>query len=524
MSPDRKICNLQQLLDARQAARAAGKTVVHCHGCFDIVHPGHISYLQFAATQGDILIVTVSADPQVNKGINRPLIPEDLRAASLAALECVDYVYINPHPTAVELLEQLQPDIYIKGREYEINHDPRFLAERDTVIRHGGRVVFSSGEVVYSSTALINALEDSHPLNQEKVRRFREDYDLTSQHLLGIVNRFHGRRAVVIGDYILDRYHLCDATGVAAEAPMMSLRTLRSDDYDGGAAIIAAHLAGLGATPTLVTAFANDEASRQVADRLSRMGIEVQATNHRRQLVTKHRFLVDEQKLFKVDEGPVQPLDSAAEATLADRILAAAEGADVVIFADFGYGLMTGGLLDRIMPPLRQRVPVLTADVSGVRSSLLRFKHVDLLTPTEREMRQALGDHSSGLTAVVYNMLQATRCPQALITLGKQGLVAFDHVVPMSVDGAWERRLRSAYLPSLAGRVVDPLGCGDALLAVASMTLAVEGSLQAAAYLGSLAAAVAADRLGNHPVTADQLLNRIPPQPLAASMPQRLAS
>lgn len=523
MSPDRKVCSLDQLLEVRRAARAAGQTVVHCHGCFDIVHPGHISYLQFAASQGDILIVTVSADPQVNKGINRPLIPQDLRAASLAALECVDYVYINPHPTAVELLEQLQPDIYIKGREYEINQDPRFLAERDTVTRHGGRVVFSSGEVVYSSTALIGALEDSHPLNQEKARRFRQDFGLTGPELLGIVNRFRGRRTLVIGDYILDRYHLCDATGVAAEAPMMSLRTLRSEDYDGGAAIIAAHLAGLGAQPTLITALADDEPSHQVTNRLSRMGIDLLTLPQRRQLVHKHRFLVDEQKLFKVDDGAVLPLDSSAEEQLAKRILDVADGVDAVIFADFGYGLLTGGLLDRIMPILRQRVPILSADVSGMRGSLLRFKQVDLLTPTERETRQAMGDFTSGLTAVVYNMLQATRCSQALITLGKQGLVAFDHVLPMSMDGTWERKLRSAYLPSLAGQVVDPLGCGDAMLATASLTLAVNGSLQAAAYLGSLAAAAEASRLGNHPITAEQLLTCISHQP-AVDRPQRLAS
>ena len=88
-----------------------GKTVVHCHGCFDIVHPGHIQHLQFAKSLGDILVVTVSADLQVNKGINRPLIPDDLRAGSLAALECVNHVYVNADPTAVEILQQLKPDI-----------------------------------------------------------------------------------------------------------------------------------------------------------------------------------------------------------------------------------------------------------------------------------------------------------------------------------------------------------------------------------------------------------------------------
>src|SRR6476661_8017543 len=131
MGPERKVCNLDQLLALRRAAATEGKTVVHCHGCFDIVHPGHIHHLQYARSLGDLLIVSVSADTHVNKGVNRPLIPDDLRAASLAALECVDAVYLNPDPTAAELLEQLKPDVYVKGREYERSSDPRFLRERD---------------------------------------------------------------------------------------------------------------------------------------------------------------------------------------------------------------------------------------------------------------------------------------------------------------------------------------------------------------------------------------------------------
>src|SRR6476620_4670329 len=113
----RKSVVVETLGAQRYAGRRGGKTVVHCHGCFDIVHPGHIHYLQFAKGQGNVLVVSVSADPQVNKGADRPFIPQDLRAESLAALECVDYVYVNPHPTAVELLEELRPDVYVKGRE-----------------------------------------------------------------------------------------------------------------------------------------------------------------------------------------------------------------------------------------------------------------------------------------------------------------------------------------------------------------------------------------------------------------------
>ena len=509
MAAHRKICSLEQLLDRRAASAAAGRTVVHCHGCFDIVHPGHIHHLQFARSLGDELVVTVSADPQVNKGINRPLIPDDLRAASLAALECVDHVHVNTDPTAVGLLEQLRPDIYVKGREYETNHDPRFLAERDAVVRHGGRVVFSSGDVIYSSTALIGAMESAAVFDDEKVRRFRQQHDLSPAALTNLLQRCRGKRMVVVGDYVQDRYQFCDATGVAAEAPVMTLRPMRSEQYDGAAAVIAQHLAGLGAQVTLITALAEDEASRQVVARLGGSGVEVQSVASRRQLVTKTRYLVDQTKLFKVDEGGVAPLDSRSLEQIATHIDTATDGADGVIFADFGYGTITAPLLDRVLSGVRRRVPIITADVSGPQGTLARFRDVDLLCPTEREIRAAMNDFSSGLNAVAYRLLESTHARALMVTLGKQGLCLFDQQQTTGADEAWERKLRAGYLPSLGGRAVDPMGCGDALLAVASLALAAGASPQAAAYVGSLAAAIELQQIGNHAVTAEQLLGHV---------------
>jgi rfaE bifunctional protein kinase chain/domain/rfaE bifunctional protein nucleotidyltransferase chain/domain len=505
MAPSRKICTLEQLLAFRDEARRAGKAVVHCHGCFDIVHPGHIHHLQFARGLGDVLVVSVSADTHVNKGVNRPLIPDDLRAGSLAALECVDWVYVNPDSTAVELLGQLRPDIYVKGREYERSNDPRFHAERDAVTQNGGRVVFSGADVIYSSTALIGALADADAFQREKLARFRERYELSDASLRDAVARFRGQRVLVVGDYILDRYHFCDATGVAGESPKLSRRSLRETDNDGGAGVVALHLAGMGAEPVLIGSFADDELSRRAEMRLQAAGVDVRCGRDRKDLVIKHRYLVDQAKLFKVDQGAPIPADSEHARRLAGRIIEASRDVAAVIFADFGYGVITTGLLDRVLPELRSRVPVLAADVSGKQGNLLRFKDVDLLCPSEREAREAQRDFDSGLGAVVWNLLSATGARQAIITLGKQGLITFDRN-----ERAAHERLRSEYIPALSNRAVDPLGCGDALLAAASLTLATGSSLQAAAFLGSIAAAVEVQQLGNRPVDAAQLLDHLP--------------
>jgi len=285
---------------------------------------------------------------------------------------------------------------------------------------------------------------------------------------------------------------------------MLSLQAVQRRDFDGGVGVIALHLAGLGASSVLVSALADDDLSRQAELRLRSAGIEVRCPRVRRDLVRKHRYLAEQTKLFKVDEGAPAPSDSHVERVLAEQVLAAAEGAAAVVFADFGYGTITAGLLDRVLPELRRTVPILAGDVSGRQSCLPRFQSFDLLCPTERELREAQHDFASGLGAVAWNLLNATRAKQAIVTLGKQGLVTFDREGLADAD-----RLRSEHLPALAHDCVDPLGCGDALLAAASLTLAAGGSLHAAAYLGALAAGIEVQQVGNQPVTSEQVVEQL---------------
>ena len=120
-----KIVDLESLLPILAELRAAGKKIVQCHGCFDVVHPGHIRHLADAAAAGDVLLVSVTADPQVGKRPQGPFMPQELRCENLAALTMVDYVIVDPESWAGPLLERIRPDVYVKGLEYLTNNDPR---------------------------------------------------------------------------------------------------------------------------------------------------------------------------------------------------------------------------------------------------------------------------------------------------------------------------------------------------------------------------------------------------------------
>ncbi len=496
----RKIVSLEELLSAVRAARVQGKKVVQCHGCFDIVHPGHIRYLEFARQQGDLLIVSLTGDSQIDKGAQRPYIPQDLRAENLAALMFVDYVYIDPEVTAEAVLAQVKPDLYVKGREYEHATDPAFVAEKGVVEGYGGRIIFSSGEIVFSSTELIGRMPRSREAESHRLKLLCQRYEITIGSIEKTLAGFRDLHVLVVGDIVMDRYVLCDALGVARESPMMSLVQHDERSYVGGAAIVARHVAAMGAHAFLLSAGAGDEQSTMVANVLAEEGIEAHLIQSRPALVEKTRFLVDDSKLLKVDHGQRLPLDSVAQRRAAVILEQQSKIADAVIFCDFGYGVITGPLLTRVLPTLRHNVRILTADVSGGRNSLLDFRNVDLLCPTEREVRATLNDHDSGLSSIAWKLLQETQVRHLFVTLEKRGMVVFDRKSGRRDSPEWSARLKSEQLPAMAEHVVDLLGCGDALLAASTLSLAARASLIQAAYIGNAAAAIEASALGNHPV------------------------
>lgn len=151
-----KIAAIGDLIEKTKSLKLEGKKLVHCHGCFDLMHPGHIKYFQAAKKMGDVLVVTVTPDKYVDKGPGRPVFDQNLRAESIAALECVDYVAINEWETAEETLRLLKPDIYVKGQEFEKLEDKTGKIQREAaVIQEIGAELRFTHEIVFSSTQLL---------------------------------------------------------------------------------------------------------------------------------------------------------------------------------------------------------------------------------------------------------------------------------------------------------------------------------------------------------------------------------
>src|SRR5580698_4130929 len=196
-----KIKSLNELAADAENLRHNGLRVVLAHGTFDLLHLGHVRYFEEARQQGDLLFVTITADSFVNKGPSRPYFPHDLRAEMVAALSCVDGVAVNYAASAVNVIEAIRPDVYVKGPDYrDASSDVtgKIVEEQRAVETCGGRIFFTDN-ITFSSSTLINRfLEIPNPelrgyLDSARQRNF-------DRRIPALIEQIAGMKVLMVGE------------------------------------------------------------------------------------------------------------------------------------------------------------------------------------------------------------------------------------------------------------------------------------------------------------------------------------
>ncbi len=475
------------------------KKVIMCHGVFDIVHPGHLRHLLYAKEKADILVASLTADEYITKGAFRPFVPEDLRAAAVAALEVVDLVFINRHATALEGIRQVQPDFFAKGYEYQDGGiNPRSQEEMTVLDTYGGEMVFTPGDVVYSSTALGNL--GAPMLRIEKLLALMESESLDFTKLRDALKQMSGIPVHILGDTIVDEYSYCALLGASQKHPSFSVQPERRERFVGGGAVVALHLRAAGADVTFSTLLGDDALGEFVQGAMDRAGVRcAPIVDGSRPTTSKERFVANGSPLLQVNRMDNRMISERQLATLNARLEGTA--GDLVIFSDFRHGIFnrqTIGSLTEHIP--KGVVRAADSQVSNRWGNILDFTDFDLITPNEREARFALADQDSVVRPLALQLLQRARCKNLILKLGARGTLTYG-------PGPTPRAF--FVTDSFAREVVDPVGAGDALLAYASLALAATQNIVVATILGAMAAALACGALGNATVTPAEVLRMI---------------
>ncbi len=477
------------------------KTVIMCHGVFDLVHPGHVRHLMFAKTKADILVASLTSDVHIAKDNFRPFVPQQLRAMNLAALETVDYVIIDENPTAIENIKFLKPDYFAKGYEYQSQGlPPKTKEEADTLAAYGGELLFTPGDVVFSSSAFIDRALPN--LSVEKLELLMKSEKITFDTLKSALESFKNARVHVMGDTIVDSYVYCTTIGSgASKTPTLSVKYERQTDFAGGASVVARHLAQAGAKVRFSTVVGNDAMKDFVKSETEKSGIEADLIiDKTRPTTQKTAFISDGYRLLKFDKVDNRPVSDKVVESL--RSILSKSKTDAFVFSDFRHGIFNGKTVASYISSL-PKGPLKVADsqLASRWGNILDFQEFDLITPNEREARFALGDQDSVVRPLALELYKKAKCKTLILKLGSRGIITY---IKPSFD------VRSFFtVDSFADRIVDALGSGDALLSYATLALITTKSPVIASILGSIAAAVACEHEGNIPVTHKDILDKI---------------
>lgn len=495
----RKIKTREQLREAI-GPLPREKKVIMCHGTFDLVHPGHIRHLMYAKDHADLLVASLTSDAHINKANFRPFVPQALRAMNLAALECVDYVIIDDNATPIENLKFIQPDFFAKGYEYSSEGIPPKTREEIAAIEsYGGQILFTPGDLVLSSSAIIETTPPN--LATEKLLALLHAEGLDFSDLKAALTKLRGLKVHVLGDTIVDSYTYCSLIGGTAKTPTFSVKFERQVDFPGGAAVVAKHLRRAGAEVVFSTVLGNDVLKEFVLKDLEAAGIECHAViDANRPTTQKNAFITNGYRMLKVDKLDNRPISEKTVAQLKDQLVG--HDTDVVVFSDFRHGIFNKFTIPQLADAIPARaMRVADSQVANRWGNILEFQGFDLITPNEREARFALGDQDSTIRPLALDLYKKAGCKVLILKMGERGMITYRAPSP---------DLRSFFTAdSFAEKVVDAVGAGDALLSYATLAMVATKSNVIGSILGALAAAVACEHDGNNPVDPDDVLKKL---------------
>jgi rfaE bifunctional protein kinase chain/domain len=471
---------------------------VFISGNFNVIHPGHLRLFRFAKECGDRLIVAVESDIIAGK---RAHVPEQLRFEGVASNNWVDETVLLDESLS-QIILKLKPDVIVKGKEYQ----SRFNIEQELVESYGARLLFDSGEVTFSSLDLLHkefyqSTMDDINLPLDYMVRHR----ITPDKLKELIGKFSSLKVCVVGDLIVDEYITCEPLGMSQEDPTIVVTPVDTTRFIGGAAIVAAHAAGLGSKVEFLSVVGDDDAYAYAEEKLSEFGVAASLIiDEDRPTTVKQRFRSKGKSLLRVSHLHQSAISQSLQEDAINKVESIIKEVDLLVFSDFNYGFLPERLVKQISKLARSNNVMLAADSqsSSQIGDISRFTKMDLITPTEREARVSTRNNEDGLVVLAEKLRKVSLAQNILLKIGEEGVL-------IHAGDGFDNEWLTDKIGALNSSPRDVAGAGDSLLISSSLVLACGGNIWEAALIGSLAAAIQVGRVGNTPIQYSKMIQEI---------------
>lgn len=497
----KKIIDKKNLINLKNKFKK--KKFILCHGVFDVIHYGHITHFNNAKKFGDILIVSVTKDIYIKKGINGTIFNELQRVKFLSEISVIDYVYLCETESAADSIKTIKPDFYVKGPDYRINSldkTKKIYLEKKIVEKFNGKVVYTKDEK-FSSSKIINEknLNNYNSKQQYYINKIKNKYGY--DYIKNQISKFKKLKILIIGELIFDSYCFGEIIGKSGKEPHLVLKENETEFYVGGTGAIARHLSSFVKNITLVSPFGNENFLKKVLKKTFNKNINqiLFKPDNNYSSIIKKRFIdkVSNYKMFGSYILPSQPKKNFSN-VLISKIKSKLINSDIVIICDYGHDFLnkaTANYISKI-----KKFKTLNAQLNSSNmgyNSLNNYKNLEAVIINESELRQEFKAAKKDLNILAKNLMKKNNIKNLVITKGKNGVILF------------RKNLSPIHCPAFVDQSIDKVGAGDAMLSIISLALKQKINPEIVLFLGSIAAAVSVKNIGNKVSIDSEQLDRI---------------
>jgi len=324
---------------------------------------------------------------------------------------------------------------------------------------------------------------------------------LNHDNLKKIIDKYSNLTICVIGDLILDQYINCDPLGMSQEDSVIVVTPTDDKLFIGGAGIVSAHASNLGANVDFYSVTGTDKDSTISINMLKENNVNfINFPDEGRPTTKKIRYKSKNQTLLKVSYLRQHQIEASIEDDLIKNVLKNIDKYNLIVFSDFNYGLITKNIIEKISSVAQSKRIIVVADcqTSSQFGDILKYKNINLITPTEHEARVSLKNKDDGIVVLSEQLRKLSGVQNILLKLGVDGVL---------IHAGDNKNFETDQIPALNLNAIDTAGAGDSFLIVSSLSLACSASIWEASLLGSYAASIQVSRAGNIPITKNELLS-----------------
>ena len=468
------------------------KKIGLCHGVYDIFHHGHLEHLKSAKLLCDILVVSITEDKFINKGPGRPYHTEIQRAEILESMNLVDLVFIARSESAIEVIADLKPDFYIKGKDYKnlkSDESKKIVLEKKAIQKVNGRIIFTNNQLK-SSTTIYNDFIVERTLEEEKIiRNIKNKFKL--DEILTILDRFIEQDVLIVGEPIIDQYVYGDARGLSNKSSNVSIGKTHQENLLGGSLAIARDIHNLGSKVKLISAnYKNVNFFREIRNKLPKNIKWINMNLKGCELPIKTRFVTANhaQKLFEISNIKNTNYWNREKINDFFKIIKKElKPSTILVLADYGHGLFSSDLIKKIESI--RNFTVLNAQTNSNNlgyNYFTKYKKYNYLSIDENEFRLGVGDRYNKISTLISKSIKnrIIKAPFA-VTTGIKG----SHFI--------NKKQKLYSCPIFYKNVKDTTGAGDAFFGITSLLVKQNVDPDLILFLGNCYAGLKCQYIAN---------------------------